>query len=283
MRYTKFLPRTTVLALLITAGSVGQTCQASPSSADEICTPDTCGSYGKEEIDISGSNQEVFGGVHSNGHIKIGGSNNDFGPGDPAEDPFTYVTNVDNSGSGNQFDSGYPDQVGYIGTWPVDFDRNHYETLAQNSDPNHHYVNGDIDADYIIARGDGLYYATGKLKLDKTVNLSVTLVAEDEIDMSGSNQTLTPYMDDLLALGGVSYSGSDRCDKPGVKIAGSDNDWQGIIYAAESMVEISGSNNTTIEGSIVAWSVKLNGSGVTLSADGSGGGGSGHPTVSLLE
>lgn len=240
-----------------------------------------CGAFGKQELDISGSNQEVFGGVHSNGLISIGGSTNDFGPGDPGVDPVTYVSSFSDGGSGNVYDPGYPSSVPHISTWPISFDRAHYETLSKNGDPQHHYVNGDIDGSYIETHGDGLYYATGKIQMDKTVDLDVTLVAEDYVDVSGSSQTLNPFVDDLLFFGAVNYSGIDRCDKQGVKMAGSDNEWNGYIYAPQSQVEFSGSSNTSVKGSIVSWSVKLNGSTVNLTSDGNSG--SGLPDVSLLE
>lgn len=47
MRYSDLLLKKTVLALLITLGSAGHAC-SKPPSADEICTPETCGSYGTQ-------------------------------------------------------------------------------------------------------------------------------------------------------------------------------------------------------------------------------------------
>jgi hypothetical protein len=47
MRYSNRLPKTTVLALLITLGGVGHAC-SKPPATDEICTPETCGSFGTQ-------------------------------------------------------------------------------------------------------------------------------------------------------------------------------------------------------------------------------------------
>ncbi len=54
---------------------------------------DTCSSFGQDQIDISGSTQFVYGGIHSNDNIDVSGSVNDFGPGNPPEtDSMTYLT-----------------------------------------------------------------------------------------------------------------------------------------------------------------------------------------------
>jgi hypothetical protein len=44
MRHSIHLPKTILLALLITAGNVSHACSEAPS--DEVCTKETCGDYG---------------------------------------------------------------------------------------------------------------------------------------------------------------------------------------------------------------------------------------------
>ncbi len=231
---------------------------------------DRCRSYGKEQLDISGSNQTVYGGVHSNDNADISGSSNDFGDTNPPVDPFTYVSTISNGGSGNDYDPGYPAQVGHQPT-PITFDLVDYQpggraALAAGSD--YFYVNGDIDGDYIHSHGDGLYYATGKIDVGRSgLNRDVTLVAEDELKLAGSNQHLDPYIDGLLAYGANVYSGIDRCDKFVVSAGGSNQDWSGIIYGPNGLVEMNGSSNTALTGSLIGYSVRLNGSDLTIIAD----------------
>ena len=47
MRDSNWLPKKIVLALLITLGGVRHAC-SKPPAANEICTPETCSSYGTE-------------------------------------------------------------------------------------------------------------------------------------------------------------------------------------------------------------------------------------------
>ena len=174
-------------------------------------------------------------------------------------------------GSGNLYDATYPQQVGTASA-PVTFSLVDYApggsaaTIAATASE-YYYVGGDIDGDYILANGDGLYYATGNINLDKTVTAAVTLVAEGFIEVSGSNQILTHYIDGLLAYGAQPYTGIDQCDKFVVSMGGSDNDWTGIIYGPEGLIEMNGSSSTTLTGSLIGFSVRLDGSSLTIIAD----------------
>ena len=63
------------------------------------------------------------------------------------------------------------------------------------------------------------------------------------------------------------YSGIDQCDKFVVAMSGSNNAWTGIIYAPHGLIEFSGSTNTALSGSLLGYSVRINGSDVTIIAD----------------
>ncbi len=223
---------------------------------------DTCAGYGKLQLDIPGSDETVIGGTHTNGNGWISGAGNDF------QGPFTHVDSFGDGGSGNSFWPGYPNQIG-LQAWPITFDRGYYRDLALAGGPNRFYVSGEIDASYIQSHGDGLYYATGIIKMDASdITAAVTLVSEETIEFSGSNQRLTAYMDDLLAFGGIDYTGIDRCDKFGVSMNGSNNEWTGIVYAPKSLIEMNGSDNGTIfRGALIGWSVRLNGQDILIVGD----------------
>ena len=109
----------------------------------------------------------------------------------------------------------------------------------------------------------------------------MTLVAEDELTISGSNMELEPYVDNLLVYGARVYSGIDQCDKFVVSMGGSNQEWTGIIYGPNGLVEMNGSSNTTLTGSLLGYSVRLNGSNLTIIADPSFF--TGDPFVALVE
>ena len=221
-----------------------------------------CEDLGKLQLDIPGSNETVIGGTHTNGNGWISGSDNDF------QGPFTHVGPFGMGGTGTSFLTGYPAQIGPQ-PWPVTFDRDYYRDLALLGGPNRFYVNGEIDGSFIESNGDGLYYATGIIKVDKSdISASVTLVSEQTVEFSGSNQDLTAYVDDLLAFGGIEKIGIERCDQFGVSMNGSNNLWIGIVYAPLSLIEMNGSDNgTVIRGSLIGWSVRLNGQEILIEGD----------------
>ncbi len=52
-----------------------------------------------------------------------------------------------------------------------------------------------------------------------------------------------------------------------VLLDGSNQDWSGIIYGPNGLIELSGSSNTALTGSLIGYSVRLNGSDLTIIAD----------------
>ena len=50
-------------------------------------------------------------------------------------------------------------------------------------------------------------------------------------------------------------------------MSGSTNSWEGVIYAPDGMIEMSGSSNTTLTGSLIGYTVKANGSDLRIQAD----------------
>jgi hypothetical protein len=261
-------------AMAVSARAMANCTPGGGSAGAVFALGDTCRSvYGKRQIDLSGSSQNIYGGIHSNDDIHVGGSNNDLGGGNgnPPTDPVTYVSVFDEGGSGNSVDPLYPQQVAPR-TAPVSFGLADYDTggaAAQTAAAAGQYyrVDGDIDGTFIQSNGDGLYYATGDITLDVTVDLDVTLVAEGVIEVSASNSILDPYIDNLLLYGANPYTGIERCDKFVVSIGGSSSAWSGIIYGPHGLVELNGSSTTTFTGSIISYAVRFNGSDLTVIFD----------------
>lgn len=252
-------------------GSATASCFLHAGSRNAIFAWGSCAGYGKPTLDVSGSMQRVYGGVHANDHAKVGGSDNDFGPGDPGVDPFTYENNFNDFGLFNVWDPGYPVQTAWE-PFPLQLELRDYSPGSANATAaaalgNYFYVEGNIDGAYVEANGEGLYYATGNIKLDKEVTLAVTFVAEGVVEFAASNQTITPYVDGLLAFGGHPYGGIESCDKFVVSMSGSSSNWSGIVFGPNGLIEFAGSSNSTFTGSMVAHTVRLNGSDVTIKSD----------------
>ena len=90
-----------------------------------------------------------------------------------------------------------------------------------------------------------------------------------------------PVDNALLAFGNEPYGGIDQCDKFVVSMGGSTQSWQGVIYGPNGLIEMNGSSNTTFTGSLIGFSVRLNGSDITIIADPSIA--QGQPFVRLAE
>jgi hypothetical protein len=234
-------------------------------------------------VDWSGSTTHVIGDVHTNRDLKVGGSSN------TTEGQATYVTSVDAPPDKMTYvpAAGNPTQVG-VQPYPVTFDINNYKpggSRAVAAGANYYSFTGEIDMGKLKDLGlwndttktldPGLYYATGNIKLnDSDMNGNgVTFVsATGEIDVSGSNHNLSPWEPYKLLLfsnhqKASPLSNSSNCNSPAVKMSGSTHIWGGIVYAPTGLIEMSGSTNTTLTGSLIGYTVKLSGSDLTIQSD----------------
>ena len=110
---------------------------------------------------------------------------------------------------------------------------------------------------------------------------TVTLVARNgPIKISVSNVTISAHTDGILMLATPSYGSTERCDKFSIAISGQASNWIGVIWGPTGLVEFSGSDGSSIDGSVVGWAVRLNGSNISIaySPDLS----PGEPSVHLL-
>lgn len=259
------------------AGRAVARCQSSSGQGFAIFAGgDHCGSDpAKLGIDFAGSDNTITGDVHSNFNVNIGGDDNIF------DGAFTHVGSIYAKPSTDFYPTGpgspddYPQPSGYL-DWPISFDAAYYLDKADDGGPNMFYEDGPINGSYILSRGPGLYYATGIIDVDLSgqgtaiAPLEITLVSEDKVKISGSNMFLKPYMDNLLAFSALDFIPSEyvkRCTEPGVQMSGGTNTWSGFIYAPTSQADLNGSSGSTLNGSIIAWSVKVSGSSVSNTAD----------------
>lgn len=254
------------------SGSAVATCATGGGSANAIFAGGECSGFGKPTLEVNGSKQTVYGGIHSNDNVEVPGSDNDFGPGSPSEDAFTYSGNgkaFDDGGGGNGYDPGYPAKIP-IQPWPVLYELSDYapgSAYATSLGSDYHYYSGDLKGEDILNDGDGLYYAKGLVDIDKEITGKVTIVSESEIKIGASDQDLEPFVDNLLFYSGLVYSGVEACDKFVVTMSGSNQSWSGIVYGPGGLVEFPGSSNTTLNGSLIGNAVRLNGSEITIISD----------------
>ena len=217
-----------------------------------------CGS-GEKAIDWSGSIAQVQGEIQSNSGITVGGSDN------AVQGSVCYGCDLDLSGSDNSFSSSpeqCPDKPMPAHNCPTsgctysrsgDFDLSSSGPWWENGDPNSRRLR------------PGTYCATGWIKLSASdVQGQVTLSGGAGVDISGSNFNLSAFSEGVLAC-------SLGTGEPAIKLAGSTGTWAGVIYAPDGQVEMSGSSNASLVGSIVADTIKLNGSDWSIRRGADGG------------
>jgi hypothetical protein len=236
-----------------------------------------------QSIDWSGSTNKVTGAIHSNADIHIGGSNNTVtGPG-------SYVTSYNNEPSKNNVwtepDKDNPRPVA-ARSWPApysDYAANlagfgpHGAYSADARDDGEFYTpataGSKIDMGWLKDNGHysdstkklkpGIYFTTGEIAIsDSGVTGQVTLVGGGRVTISGSDHKLTPYYEGLLAYS--NFNGG--CSTAGLMMGGSGHSWTGTLFAPRSILEMSGSTNTALTGSLLGLKVRINGSNLTIKA-----------------
>ena len=245
-------------------------------------------------VDWSGSTTHVTGGVHTNNDLHVGGQTN------VIDGQTTFLTTIDAPVDKITFipDINNPTQLGGPLTYSdigVDYQIEDYQpggdrAVAAGSD--YHFAGSDkIDMGWLTSRGlwndttktlaDGIYYTEDDIDLSASeINGKVTLVSLDGvISLSGSEHHLTPWdfndpadpdddQDALLMFSNrLKSGGASACNTAVIKLAGSEHDWAGTIFAPRGLIEMSGSNNTTLNGSLIGYSVKLNGSQLNINYD----------------
>jgi hypothetical protein len=207
----------------------------------------------EKAIEWSGSTTSINGHIHSNDGILISGSDNTI-------NGVIYYANLLEFGG---------DKIIYTSTeqispkqYPINYNISDYQpggieaTTAQN-EGKYHYIDDDFEISDSNKELDGLYYVTGTVKLSGEEILGTfTIVAKDNIEISGSKHNYNSYCNDLIFLSNGEL----------FKISGSENSQAGITYVPNGEIEISGSKNIVM-GSFFGDTVKLPGSELTITAN----------------
>jgi len=234
---------------------------------------------GKYGFDSSGSSQRVYGGVHSNADVNIGSSPNWWtdwtlaNPNPPA-DPFTYVGVMKENPppAGNVFEPGYPQKVFMPSPrWPTGWAPSdvsaklaelQLEQLATANGTRYTSKVTSLTKNGVIwtNHADGMDISSVSSGVD-----TVTLVAtQGPIKISISNRTFRAHTGGILMISNKTYSGTEKCDKFTVAISGSGSTWDGLIWAPGGLIEFSGSSNASVNGTLLGWAVRLNGSNISI-------------------
>jgi len=249
----------------------------------------------KYGVDIPGSNQTVTGGVHTNAKAHIGGSSNEFDlipeSSPPQHDPFTHVAGFGDGGGGNVYEAGYPSPVPMPDpVWPAGWDPA-VVTGGGGAPPDagsflrpyydYALAHGTLFSTKVTSiGGNGVYYTTSEEGMDigsvaPGAHTVVLVAPRGPIKISASSTDLHPFndasfpRDNILILSNMQKSSANqnekKCDEYTISMSGSDSDWNGIIWAPGGLIEMSGSlNETTLEGTLIGWAVRLNGSNLTI-------------------
>ena len=176
-----------------------------------------------------------------------------------------YVTGIEVSGSNNVYEATQSSVL----PLPVEYDIDDYKpggvaAEAAQEEGRYHYIGGDLKVSSSGEVLDGLYYVTGDVKLSGSeLSGEVTIVAQGRIKASGSNHSFTAYSGDLLFFCQEGNGGQKGCKEAVIKVAGSGMIWDGVVYAPEGLIQVSGSNST-LKGGLIGASLKLSGSNLEI-------------------
>ena len=205
---------------------------------------------------FSGSDVSIAGLVHTNSSAEVSGSDNSFDGG------LAYGCSFSDGGSGNVYTPPAAPRVNV--TSPINFAFTDFPctyTYAGDTDLASRpevWVGGDPSSNQLLT---GVYCSQQDIILSGSdVTGEVTLVALDEVKLSGSNFHLTGHFEDVLAFSAASHDSA-------IDLSGSGGTWAGYIYAPNGRVKVAGSNNLTLEASIIADRVSVSGSDFSLDSE----------------
>ena len=243
---------------------------ANPTPPAVLALDNSCGA---NALLILGSNLNVTGGTHTNSTATVTGSGNTFDGG------FNYACSpLDDSGGGNTYTPSHAPgsrRSSPLGYSYGDFNCNHEFTsdadvrsepsLWQGNDPNTNQLN------------PGVICSTGNLALGGSdVTGNVTLVAQGEIDIGGSNFNLTPRENNVFLFAGSTNSSA-------LNVIGTGGSWEGFLYAPDGGITLSGSAGANFNASIIGNQVTISGSGFSLDSSTLSDPSGGQPVVHLVD
>jgi hypothetical protein len=231
-------------------------------------------------LDWGGSNTVVEGDVHSNNDMHLAGQSS------VIRGAVTYVDSVDAVPGKVTYDPPPPYNPIQVGrqAYPIDFTLDMFQpggSAASQAAGEGRYVSCDckMNTGWLEDHGhfdpstnqlaSGLYYSSDSIRLsvDGLAGSGVTLASAGEITLSGSSQYLTPYLEGLVAFSGLRVGGNAACNRPAIRLSGSDNQWLGVMFAPNGAIQVSGASTSTLQGSVIGYTLSLNGASILIRYD----------------
>jgi hypothetical protein len=234
--------------------------------AGGTCTP--------HNLDLSGSYQYLVGGMHSNSNIDILGN---------AAEPSYYSGTVEYAGEIHyqedqmEFDNpdGGPTDCG-VEDFPVIFNPNDYAPGSDKAQDAtdlfdyYYYPDDGTGSQPDMIAADGIHFSDHPNGIKIPANFPadpfrVTVVTRYPIRFQ-ADTVLTPYIDGLLLF---STYGNRDCpsNDTAITLSGNRFNWEGLIYAPNGHIDMSASDNSSLLGLIVGWTVSLSGSQIEVIYD----------------
>lgn len=232
-----------------------------------------------DAISFSGANRTINGGVHSNNDMKITGAgttiNGDstFLNGSVPSGNITYNPSTDNPRRLNE-SLDYP-EVFEIG----DYAPGGSKALLALSQLRYHYAgSANIDISWLTLNlaynpatktiAPGLYYTSGNIDLNGNgynAPGATFVTSGGDIQFNGNNFSFSAWDPDGLLLFSNKNQTSCSSGQAVIKLNGNTHSWVGIIYAPWGPLDFSGTNLvSSLNGRLVAQTVKLSGSSQTI-------------------
>jgi hypothetical protein len=205
-------------------------------------------------IQTTGSGHTIYGDVHSNHIIFISGS------GHVIHGDVSYVTSF--SGGGVSIVPGPAEQVEVLSR-PISWTLAHFAPdgdialAAAAEGMYYHHESWPYDGAGAVVP-EGLHYVTGPVSMQGSsiIRPNVTIVATEDITLSGSNVEYTPYITNTAPL--VFFSAHQD-----INLSGSNVRIRGVSYAPQGEISLTGSGGV-IQGAFIGGVVKVAGSGAQI-------------------
>lgn len=240
---------------------------------------DTCSSGGVE-LDLSGSSKIVNGGIHSNGEVKITGSDaeingdvtyldsSDYTPSTQVYSPVAYPLDL----TIEEYRPGGDRALEHNDDADADLDR-YFDTpnVINNSWMTTNGYADPLSGSKIEVTQSGVYYAGDSMDLKQVSMASgvkATFVSEGQISLTGESDFtgFDPIVGGSSDPGVLFFSNYEAppsgptCTGTAIDISTNNVTWTGAIFAPHGAVTPSFSSATSLNGSIFAWTVNVSGS-----------------------
>jgi len=237
--------------------------------------PPSC--TGGAELDLSGSSKIVNGGVHSNGQLKISGSET------AINGQVTFVSSSNYEPS---------QQLSTSLEYPLDVRIEHYRPggsrRAVHQSNGQFFETDSLTSNWLRTNGyaanvggnlqmqvSGVYYTTGDIHINDNIVMApgvrVTWVSEGKIRFTGNVEL---YGFDPVVGGpndpGIAIFANHRppgqCSgQAAISLKGANTVWTGVLFAPYGPVEPSFSSNVSLNGSIVGYTLAVSGANFEIS------------------